>query len=834
MKRESLFLLFLIGCFTVTSCQEDPEPADPPGPPLPSGDFETRDIQIDLPAGSSFDFGGSELLSYGEFFPVGGGGKTGAVSTPGSPSVAYLFDASGRLVLAGPISDGTSSLSPQSTANVLLTYALGASLREEGFVPLFWEQVNSLPEAIAWQERFTELWKSDPLILEKGTYAAALREVMEKLVPEARVIDIRANAKISDISVDHGDLKSGIQVFDDGLGQFSVNNRYRRRAHGFLYKMSYKDNNGQSHQILSAVGPASPSDRDFAVSPTAAATSVIGVLGSAIEGNQGDVAEVKSGPFKLDLEEMESEATYKLHVIGPGRPLQMPVTEAERSKHERLTIETFVIDFMFPLIMEIYGWKDDLLKQKIDIGSGPIERFIGATEVFLKAAPEVYETVKSGDYLGASKKAVELLYTGAVEGNLENLSVLAFDVMADVATSAGLKIPASASAEKIVGRGAKILQVINTAMLAGDFIRISDGIESSRNMEDWTIRARSTQVTLLPKEATVRSRGSKEITAEVKNLEEQGDTHPYFVWKTSGKYGYIQDTKGNRGESFDSSDPKVTYYSTTSANLLEQENNWEYVYVEAFLGSQSLGKDTVKLNLRKSVYEIKPNGVTLSGKEGSANNAKLHIEPTDGSVMDFSDKKVVWTTGGQHGKLKGPGGFSTTITSFGDNSIHYECTDKDTKQATEKVYARIYAKSAVGDDYFLYEELEATININNEDNIIIKYVSISVVQWGPEEVGVYTNCGAGTIFYIDPEPNAESYTATVIEFGPEVIPRVTGTTRTWSANAATNADGQYEFAYILAAAGSSPTWIGPPDCGKFIAGAAARKGTARVIIRLKN
>ncbi len=833
--RPQLSILFT-ALFLLVSCQEDPEQTDPTNPPVQSGDFEVKDLQVTLPQGSSFDFTGSEVYSVGELFPVAADGKSKTVAMPGFPAISYLFDASGRPILAGFITDQTNSISPKSTANVLLSYAIGLNLREAGFLELFLKEIDQLPEAVEWQEQFTELWKADPLILEKGTYTAKLRETMEKLVPEPVVIDIRAGAKVSDISVDEGDFKSGLQIFEDGLGQFSVNNQYRRRAHAFLYKMSYKDMQDKFHQILGSIGPTTDADKDFAISPTSAATSITGVLGTAIEGNQSGFAESKSGPIKLDLLEIESEATYKIHIVGPGRPLPKAVTAAEISKYQRLEIETFVIDFFFPLFMEVFGYKDVFKDGGVDLGSGPVGKFISKTEVFLKTTPEVYEMIKGGDYLRAADKALELYIVGNLDSKLEELSMDAFEVIKDKAVKGGFKVGdlSAGDVEKKIGRIAAILKVINTAMLAGDFMRISDNIENSRQLEDWTIKARSAKVTLSPKEATVRSRGNKSIEAEIKNLEEGGDTHPFFVWKTSGEFGYIQDTKGNKGDSFESSDSKVTYYSTTSSSDLPEENNFEYIYVEAFLGSNSIGKDTVKLNLRKSVYEIKPNGVTLSGKEGNANSVKLYLERTDGSVPDFSDKKVVWTTNGNYGKLKGNGGFSTSITTYGTNSIHYECTDKETEKASEKVFARIYSKSSVDGEYFLYEELEANININNEDNVIIKYVPISTYSWGPVEVGIYTNCGSGTHFLIDPEPNAESYTATVIEFSPEVIPRVTGTTRTWSATAPTAESGKYEFAAIATGSGSSPTWIGAPDCAKFAAAASARKGIARVVIKLKS
>ncbi len=122
----------------------------------------------------------------------------------------------------------------------------------------------------------------------------------------------------------------------------------------------------------------------------------------------------------------------------------------------------------------------------------------------------------------------------------------------------------------------------------------------------------------------------------------------------------------------------------------------------------------------------------------------------------------------------------------------------------------------------------------NDDRKKIVNVPISVISWGPTYDAIYTHCGAGTIFYIDPVENAESYVARIIEFSPEVIPRVTGRSESWTAASRTfNAEGKYEFGYVISSAGSSPTWIGPPDCAAFIGYASARKGMAQVIVTLK-
>ncbi|HCX76998.1 MAG TPA: hypothetical protein DHU93_18030, partial [Algoriphagus sp.] len=250
----------------------------------------------------------------------------------------------------------------------------------------------------------------------------------------------------------------------------------------------------------------------------------------------------------MPLEDKESEAEYKLHIVGPGISSTNPKTEAEFLKMTRLEVETFAIDFMFPLIMEIFGYKGDLKEGGIDIKNGRVEAFIEKTEVFLKASPDVYDEIKKGQYAAALKKGIEKVETGLIESTFKEMAFTGFDIMTEFGKNYVKDFPKvdASKYDEVFESAGRVLKVLNSALLAGDFLRIGLDFRNSRQFEEWTVTARSAKVSLLPAEATVSSRGNKEIKAEIKNLEEEGgDNFPYFKWSTSGKYGYIQDKKGN-------------------------------------------------------------------------------------------------------------------------------------------------------------------------------------------------------------------------------------------------------------------------------------------------
>lgn len=839
---KKLLFFFLIAL--TVSCQEDTEPLTPTTSPVgenPTGNYETQEVQIVLPEGSSLDLTGAELLSFGESFPVENDGRSKAIAIINAGQIAYLFNAEGQLLLAGYLSDDQKTLSPATTANFLIYLASGYWLSEADLASPFFKNIGNYDEVKSWQGEFEEMWKTDPNLLSGDSYQAPLHELMNKLSPKPNELDIRSRiaeqARVSDIAIDESDIKSGIQVFEAELGKIAISNYYRRRAHAFFYKMKTKQTDGLVVEHLSNIGKGTGSELDFPVNATTGFTTATGAIGAAIDGSIQNADVVTTEPKSLSLADNEDEKSYKVRVVGAGGVNHsIQLTDLEQIKQIRLSVETFVLDFFLPIGMQMVGWKGELNTAGFNVGDGPLVSFIDQMEVIINASPATYDKIKAGDYKGAL--ATFLLYISSEgSGNKYFGQVLEDVIIVAKYLASKLNIDIQGVSDnldtKAISKFANILKIVNTAMAGQDLARVSFGISMSNNIEEWTLTARSAKVSLLPGEATVSSRGNKEIKAEIKNLEEEGgDNFPYFKWSTSGNFGYIQDRKGNKGKSFDSSDKEIIYYSETSASDLPEENNFEYVYVEAYYKNQLIGRDTTVLNLKKSNYMLKPGGLVLSGKEDLINSAKLFIEPVNGRDPDFSGKKVVWSTEGKHGRFVSLEGISNVVTTYGSNTMTYVCSDKETEKGTETVKARIYEKSAVDGEYFLYEELTLEIEIDNSDNIKIITVDLQVKSFS-NQTGNYLNCGSGVHFLIEPDPDAVSYTARIIDFSPGANIMI-GRSATWSATKAPDENGKYEFSYVFVKSGSRPVNKGWPDCGGFAAEAGKYSGKAQVIIRLKD
>ncbi|MGN6416550.1 MAG: hypothetical protein ACTHMC_03590 [Pseudobacter sp.] len=744
MTRNYRFLLMVFSLLLAgLSCKKDKDYDEPPVPPVAGA----KEVQIQLPSGVSFDLSGAQLSSFGQTFEVSKSGKTQAFDLKATPHIAWLFDKENKPLMAGFITDSTPHLSPASTAKVLLYLAYGVRYRSDTVTKIFINKIGQLPGVNEWIAEFTGLWNNDPLILSKAAFVAPLRKTMEALKVDRNPVDIAANSKPSDLIVDEGDFKSGVQLFQSELSQLSFHNNYRRRAHAFLYKMKYRLNNGDEHVILKDINSNTAADKDLAIDPAAANTSLTGQLGALIEGKGDDIFLAKSGPVTLELNDTESEVIWKVHVVGPGVPYSsQPITNSEIAKQTRLEVETFAIDFMMPLIMETMGWSESLAGKGIDIGSGPVESFIDKTDVFIKSAPDVYEEIKKGDYKQAAYKALAGLSSNVTDKFTEDLILAAYEltqylVKEKLGNSIGqpkVDIP------KFTEKGLGILKVVNAAILGTDYMRMLYAVSSSHQMEEWEVKARSGQVKLSPRESKMIPLDQQKITAEIKNVAETGgDTHPFFEWSSSGKFGYLKDTKGNEGKAFGSADKDVFYNCTAKSADLSDGDNWEYIYVTAKMGDKVIGKDTARINVRKYKYRMLPKDITLSGRKGSANEVKMYLERLDGvndikpnSQIDF---KIVWTTPGKHGGLSAPDlENAKTVTTYDKNTVTYSCKDEDVKQSTETIKARIYSKRKDEATFRLFDEVSGTVKIENDEKKKIIHVPLTYLNGCWTEGNCYT------------------------------------------------------------------------------------------------
>lgn len=726
--------------------------------------YVTKEIEIIVPSGSSFKPAGSTVLSFGTEQTADAAGKAKVTFEKGSSTLAYVFDNNKKLVLAGFITDSTNVISPATTAKVLLYLGYNIPLQSDTLSTYFLNNINKLQGAKDWEKEFETLFLSDPLTLSNKSFVAPLKARLAKMIDQTPAIDIRGKA--AEIHVDANDKRSGIQIAADGLSMFKITNYYRRRAHAFLYKMSYKDLNGSNTILKRYIESGAIAEMDVAINATAPVNSFIGELGKHfIEGTGQESFSVTSGPFPLELKDNESEALYSIRVIGPGRGVISLKTDEEQKKLVQLEIETFLLDLVTPAISLVAS------RPERPTGAWPdVERTLRADALLslLKSMPDVTAELKNGDYKQALRKFL-INVAGDVSGVLMKEAIM---------ISLGKELNGSVSShfnqkfEKLL----YILGMVDGALGVSDLVRVGLNIYASKSLESWEIKARSGLVTLSPDRSVVVPFQQQILTATIKNNTQTA----YYEWSTSGKYGKLTDTKGHTDlVSFSSADKDVKYISRVNSANLTNGDNLEYIYVTAFAGGIKVGTDTAVINVKKDRYEMKPSGITLSGREGSQHEVRLYLLKPDGSnniaPNSTADYKVIWTTAGKYGKLNAKDITGVrTLTLYDDNSAYYECLDKDTKNATETITARVYIKlkGEPESEYRLFDEATGSIKIDNDPKKRIFYVSTSLYHFDETNSCASSQpgcniCYKATVAYVPEDKDAISYS---IRFFGQSIP----------------------------------------------------------------
>lgn len=769
MSRLLLSAFFLL--LITASCKKDAK-MDPPEEPG-DNNSEIVKIHVQVPNGSSFNPSGSSLLSLFQYVTVGTDSYAQAPVDTSAATLAYVFDRDNKLVMAGFITDSSRIISPATTAKVLLHWGLKFSFLPVEVTDAYINNIDKIAAAREWVSKFEALFKANPFVVSTGAYQNDLKIAIEK-IRDKKTLDVNGK-NASDVQVDANDIKSGMQVFEDGLSKVSVNNYYRRRAHGFLYKMKYSDLNGNSHTVLTKIAETTKSDKDLAINPRSGITNVMGEVGKYVEENGGlESIVVKSGPLDLAMEENESEVTYKFRIVAPGQSVPFLTTD-EDEKLLSLQAETFFFDIVIPAISTFTSIKG--LAKAPNPDDGFREKAISVVKNWWNSLPAVYEQVKAGNYERALKAYLEALYTDAAGSLLTEACTLAAQYF-------------KADEKKLIAGGmaklGSIMTVFNIILSISDLHAISLDLATSRSVEEWEIKARSSKVSLTPDEQSTVVASQKTITAVIKNFSPSPDTHANFEWSTSGKYGYLKDASGHTGASFASNDEKIFYNCNASASALSDGDNWEYIYIKAYYAGQLIGTDTARINVRKLQYKMMPNNITLTGRQSTNNNeVRLYLIRKD-NVSDIApngqfDFKIVWTTAGKYGKLLARDTEPlTTVTTYDDNSAWYACTDDKVKEATETVTARIYIKTKDQVDYHFLDEVTGTVKIDNDEKKKIIQVNLTYLNGCWQE----GNCYTYPVAVFPYEEAAIKYKVMFYNFTGTSGNPPEGNTYTWNKNAA--------------------------------------------------
>lgn len=747
----------------------------------PKKQVATTSIQVILPAGSSLNLSNTEVYSLSQSFNVGSDGKSNIAFNAGSNEVVFLFD--GNIpVMAGIISDDNKEISIATTAQALLYYGLGTmyvSSMEERVAQI--KKITTYPQFTVLKTSLEKLFIDNPQMLStdayKDAYVKAVSEIHNKPVLDLIGKQIKVN--------DADDTKSGMTVrAQSGSDEnMEVLNSYARRGHAYMYKIAYRDKNNYPYTVLSEIQSNTPADYNMAV-----------------RGASGITPET-SGPQSLPLQNYESESTWKVRVIGVGgKESSSTMTDAEKTKYEEMCVDFFAVDLLMPLIL------DNLNQSKVVYSVLPnnidkVRAYINEVKSLVK--PETIELVKEGDYTQAITDFSDYALWDSY--NREHIYEKLLECISDIVSANELQALSDIKANeerqqsfvKII-KGGLFSWLINANVddKANPIDSRFTHISNSSKLNEWTVLSKDNDVTITPKHSKIMKLVDHTLTASATAALSAGEKIEY-VWSTPGLFGVFKQNGAEVTTTTSSASKTITYYGKLAPN----DDNVETIFVKASIigpsGTRVLGTDTAYVNVKKLTIVMKPNGATLTPKNGTK-SITLKLLNADGSYP-FSKGtgvqfKVVWSTPGNYGLLDG----NVTTYETPKNTVVYTATDENVLSATENIKASVFFKlSDTG--WRLRDEITGTVKISNDPKKIIYYAPLTTYHQDRNDAGGnlwhYSNCGVA----ITPVVDAVTYSAKITLGSGSTY------SETWSA---TNPGWLYGYMYAIDPATTGTYYIG--------------------------
>ncbi len=732
MKKASLLLIALVSilCFNACKKEKNSPPDEETGPKM-----NTKEVKVVLPAGASADLSKLTIFTYAQSATVSADGKSKIPFKAGTHELAYLFDAANNMMMMGIISDANNEISITSTTEALLYLGMGIpySYSQKQRVASI-AQLKTFEPFEGLKAKLEEYFKADPTMLSKNKFMVDFTAAVDK-IRKVNTIDILAKQ----IKVEEeGVQKGGIKINQDGANaeNFNFYNEYMRRAHAFLYKTSFIDQNDQEKTRINNITANTPADQNMAVN------------GGTMDERQ-TVQESKTGPVSVPLANNEKQATYKVRIIGVGGNAISNLTSAESAKLEELWMDYFAFDLLMPSLFLSIENTDALFKIRSN-GPDAARAFINEVKKHMTAA--IINNVKNGKYVVAISDYMKLIHDDYYKKVplYQQLSKLG-----NTASQAGNNW--GIFDEDIEKENERIGQVSSLAIKVWDGIKIHldkqlEQIHFKCNtMDEWIVKVMDNDVKISPRKSDVMAFTNHPLNVSATPALNTGETLE-FEWKTAGTFGVLKNGT-SEATSFTTTEKTINYYGKTTPN----ENNIERVVVTAYIKNgasrKKIGSDTATINVKKVRIVMKPNGATLSPKYGNS-SLKLYLLNADGTdpIVNNSSVqyRVNWSTAGTYGHFAG--GITQQTTTV--NNITYNATDKEVKKGVETITAKVEFRITQGSGWSAWMHRETIVGkVNVENDVKVIYVKRS-----PRHIENGEWCVMQTVVRVPIDPNAKSYT----------------------------------------------------------------------------
>lgn len=745
------------------SITDDVDPDDDDEDPDDDGTPDSTDGQIAFPEGTDIDLAGATLTIAGQIIPVANLENIDLPTFEGASELAFLTTGEGNILLAGFIDENRNQLSIASTATVLFYFASTGYLQAEEFKDEILKGIEENENYLSFAEELKTLFISDNLVVKNLGFLDAL----ETSISGFKSVNTVNNA----IFVESNDIRSRLQLkkADDASNSFTMTNKGARRAELFAYKKAFTDMDGNRTVLIQDVGLTQQAEfrevitkgrytsKNFPESTLVNNGNLIHALIAC-----GTIfAETATGPLQLVLEDNESIAEYEISVIGPGQDQSgRPMTTTERQAYERMSSETFLLDYALPTLFEIAGRKDAYDDVAIPTREDLLLPLITS---YFENNSSVRELVFEGEFNAALQTFFENIRQ---DGQVFQLLEDAYEIVQQDSDLLGSMVFTDELSDNLANMTELITEVTSRFSL---FCK-DDQLDDISTLESWEVTADRGEVSLEPLRGGVQTFENLEITASIEGVEDEELTNGNitYEWTVSNNFNSIlRDGQGNRGVSITNTSNKVTFSSSSSGTDLVDFENLETVTVRALRndnGNQVLiGAAEMTVNVQQRRFIVQPEDAVLQGIE-QVNLSVVNLDFSPLEVNDEFDFRLQWTTSGTHALFNGN---STAETVLNNSSIDLRNLDDEVEDAIQTVRVGIWLRPKNNSDDIPFREADfafVDVYISNDNTIEFEVGAEGFVRESyPEAGGTRTLFFAG--FLIPYEKDAVSYNLEILEYG---------------------------------------------------------------------
>lgn len=569
---------------------DDPSPTD--DDPGNGEGYEMANVQVLLPDNGDVDLTNAKLVSLGADSDMDGNGMGQLPLNSGVVESAYLLDAENHVVLAGLISGDRLELSVETTAELMVYYALGYHLLPESAKSAFLKEIGQVPGFPNFVETIRTLFESNPLIYSEGGYEVPLQDFLDQITSKHSV------GEDDRIFFNDENTKSGVTLSSVDSTRIKLQNSLPRRSRVVIYKKSYSNRNGDPFEIPNYTSTAFANFKLESGGSHTIQELEVGNSLQQINAQQASIDNaIETDPILLPVDSStELVAGYEVVIIGSGQRNTdvRDMTAEELDIYAQINKETYIIDYFLPTLLDVGGNKSLLPP----FGSDKENALYQAVLPVLEQYPDVIDEVVQNEFKDASEIFLPALYEDVRLSNaLRDLLTDVYAILSGNGDFPNRFIQTQELTQTGYDRTKFILATIDRNIKATNYYSNFSGLRTTAfNFESWEVKSIDAVVELqedrvelcLGQATELRVSALTDYDPEVEEFE--------FHWSTSNEFsGRVQDIggdPGNFGASIITTHNYVSYISAALESELGAGDNEETVTVELYFRNKTTGERT--------------------------------------------------------------------------------------------------------------------------------------------------------------------------------------------------------------------------------------------------